>query len=93
MFWSKPCSLALAYDSPYRVEDPDYEGVKRVILKLMLFYSKQSQFIRWANVIYSRVTYQVDRPTIYDGQFIVHIALLQLFLGMFGELTSFKLNF
>ncbi|XP_073143973.1 uncharacterized protein [Henckelia pumila] len=66
MFWSKPCSLALANDSPYRVEDPNYEGAKRVILKLMLFYSKQSQFIRWANVIYSRVTYQVDRPAIYD---------------------------
>lgn len=67
MFWSKPCSLALANESPYRVEDPNYEGVKRFILKLMLFYSKQSQFIRRANVIYSRVTYQVDRPAIYDA--------------------------
>ncbi|GFQ01034.1 ubiquinol-cytochrome-c reductase complex assembly factor 1 [Phtheirospermum japonicum] len=66
MFWSKPSSLALASDSPYRVDDPQYEGIKRAILKLMLFYSKQSQFIRWANAIYSRVTYQVDRPAIYD---------------------------
>ncbi|KAL0400995.1 UNVERIFIED_CONTAM: Ubiquinol-cytochrome-c reductase complex assembly factor 1 [Sesamum latifolium] len=66
MFWSKPCSLALATDSPYRIEDPQYEGVRRFILKLMLFYSKQSQFIRWANVIYHRVIYQVDRPAIYD---------------------------
>ncbi|PIN09712.1 Ubiquinol cytochrome c reductase assembly protein CBP3 [Handroanthus impetiginosus] len=66
MFWSKPCSLALATDSPNRIEDPQYEGIKRFILKLMLFYSKQSQFIRWANVIYRRVIYQVDRPAIYD---------------------------
>ncbi|XP_011076430.1 ubiquinol-cytochrome-c reductase complex assembly factor 1 isoform X2 [Sesamum indicum] len=66
MFWSKPCSLALATDSPNRIEDPQYEGVKRFILKLMLFYSKQSQFIRWANAIYHRVIYQVDRPAIYD---------------------------
>ncbi|KAL6580615.1 hypothetical protein OROMI_008639 [Orobanche minor] len=66
MFWSKPCSLALASDSPNRIEDPQYEGIKRLILRLMLFYSKQSQFIRWANAIYSRVIYQVDRPAIYD---------------------------
>ncbi|CAA0834540.1 ubiquinol-cytochrome C chaperone family protein [Striga hermonthica] len=66
MFWSKPCSIALAPDSPNRIEEPQYEGMKRLILKLMLFYSKQSQHIRWANAIYSRVTYQVDRPAIYD---------------------------
>ncbi|KAH6831983.1 ubiquinol-cytochrome C chaperone family protein [Perilla frutescens var. hirtella] len=66
MFWSKPRSLALAADSPYRIHDPQYEGVKRFMLKLMLFYSKQSQFIRSANAIYSRVLYQVDRPAIYD---------------------------
>ncbi|GFP80970.1 ubiquinol-cytochrome-c reductase complex assembly factor 1 [Phtheirospermum japonicum] len=66
LFWSKPSSLALASDSPYRIDDPHYEGFKRAILKVMLFYSKQSQFIRWANAIYSRVTYQVDRPAIYD---------------------------
>ncbi|KAH6801938.1 ubiquinol-cytochrome C chaperone family protein [Perilla frutescens var. frutescens] len=66
MFWSKPRSLALAADSPYRIHDPQYEGAKRFMLKLMLFYSKQSQFIRSANAIYSRVLYQVDRPAIYD---------------------------
>ncbi|KAK4407570.1 Ubiquinol-cytochrome-c reductase complex assembly factor 1 [Sesamum angolense] len=44
LFWSKPRSLALATDSPYRIEDPQYEGIKRFVLKLMLFYSKQSQF-------------------------------------------------
>ncbi|KAK7250539.1 hypothetical protein RIF29_33042 [Crotalaria pallida] len=38
MFWSKPCSLALPLDSPLRVEDPNYEGIKRFMLKLMLFY-------------------------------------------------------
>ncbi|KAL8049948.1 hypothetical protein ABFX02_06G051800 [Erythranthe guttata] len=67
MFWSKPCSLALAIDSPNRIDDPQYTGVKRVILKLMLFYSKQSQFIRWSNAIYHRVTYQIDRPAIYEA--------------------------
>lgn len=33
----------------------------------MLFYSKQSKSIRGANVIYSRVTSQVDKPPIYNG--------------------------
>lgn len=70
MFLSKPCSLALAADSPYRIGVPEYEGIKRFILKLMLFYSKQSQQIRWANAIYIRVRDQVDRPAIYDGQFL-----------------------
>lgn len=66
MFWSKPHSLELAADSPYRIEDPQYDGIKRFVLKLMLFYSKQSQFIRSANAIYLRVRHQVDRPAIYD---------------------------
>ncbi|XVF08518.1 hypothetical protein REPUB_Repub07fG0009900 [Reevesia pubescens] len=66
MFRSKPCSLALAPDSPLRVEDPKYEGIKRFILKLMLFYSKQSKSIRGANVIYRRVLFQVDKPAIYE---------------------------
>ncbi|XP_057806701.1 uncharacterized protein LOC131021504 [Salvia miltiorrhiza] len=66
LFWSKPRSLALAADSPHRIYDPQYKGIRRFILKLMLFYSKQSQFIRWANAIYIRVRYQVDRPPIYD---------------------------
>lgn len=70
MFWSKPCSLALPPDSPQRVEEPQYEGIQRFILKLMLFYSKQSTSIRGANVIYRRITRQVDRPAIYDGQSI-----------------------
>lgn len=67
MFWSKPSSLALAPDSPLRVDEPKYEGIKRFILKLMLFYSKQSKSIRGANVIYKRVVSQVDKPAIYDG--------------------------
>ncbi|KAJ4706556.1 ubiquinol-cytochrome-c reductase complex assembly factor 1-like [Melia azedarach] len=66
MFWSKPCSLALAPESPLRVEEPKYEGVKRLVLRLMLFYSKQSKSIRGANVIYQRVVSQVDKPAIYD---------------------------
>ncbi|KAK1273271.1 hypothetical protein QJS04_geneDACA012494 [Acorus gramineus] len=65
MFLSKPCSLALAPNSPLRVEEPKYEGIRRVILKLLLFYSKQSRFIRGANVIYDRIISQVDKPGIY----------------------------
>ncbi|OMO94841.1 Ubiquinol-cytochrome c chaperone, CBP3 [Corchorus capsularis] len=66
MFWSKPCSLALAPDSPLRVEDPKFEGIKRIIFKMMFFYSKQSRSIRGASVIYRRVLSQVDKPAIYE---------------------------
>lgn len=67
LFWSKPCSLALARDSPLRVEEPQFEGIRRIIFKLLLFYSKQSKSIRGANVVYRRVVSQVDKPAIYDG--------------------------
>lgn len=66
MFWSKPCSLALAPNSPLRIEEPQFEGIRRIMLKLLLFYSKQSKAIRGANVVYRRIIYQVDRPAIYD---------------------------
>ncbi|KAF3784848.1 Ubiquinol-cytochrome-c reductase complex assembly factor 1 [Nymphaea thermarum] len=65
-FWSKPCSLALPPDSPLRIEDPKYEGLRKVMLKLLLFYSKQSTNIRGANVLYSRIISQVDSASIYD---------------------------
>ena len=73
-FWSKPCSLALAAYSPLRVEDPKYEGIKRIILKMMLFYSKQSKSIRGANMIYRRVLSQVDKPAIYEGMSALYIS-------------------
>ncbi|GMH19730.1 hypothetical protein Nepgr_021571 [Nepenthes gracilis] len=66
MFWSKPSSLALALDSPLRIEDPKYVGIRRIILKLLLFYSKQSKSIRGANVVYKRIISQVDKPAIYN---------------------------
>ncbi|KAG2637017.1 ubiquinol-cytochrome-c reductase complex assembly factor 1-like [Panicum virgatum] len=66
MFLSKPCSLALPPDSPLRAADPQYEGIKRFMLTLLLFYSKQSKAIRGANVVYDRITSQVDSPAIYD---------------------------
>ncbi|XP_038976095.1 uncharacterized protein LOC103716326 [Phoenix dactylifera] len=66
LFWSKPCSLALAPNLPLRVEEPQFEGIRRIMLKLLLFYSKQSKSIRGANVVYQRIKYQVDRPAIYD---------------------------
>ncbi|EHA8591591.1 ubiquinol-cytochrome-c reductase complex assembly factor 1 [Cocos nucifera] len=66
MFWSKPCSLTLAPNSPLRVEEPQFEGIRRIMLTLLLFYSEQSKSIRGANVVYRRIKYQVDRPDIYD---------------------------
>ncbi|XP_024989735.1 ubiquinol-cytochrome-c reductase complex assembly factor 1-like [Cynara cardunculus var. scolymus] len=66
MFRSKPCSLALPPESPLRIEEPNYEGIRQFLLKLMLFYSKQSTSIRAANVIYRRVVSQADKPAIYD---------------------------
>ena len=67
MFSSKPCSLALTHDSPLRIEEPKYEGIRHIIFKLMLFYSKQSKSIRGANVVYRRIVSQVDKPDIYNG--------------------------
>ncbi|KAL9993001.1 putative ubiquinol-cytochrome c chaperone, CBP3 [Helianthus debilis subsp. tardiflorus] len=67
MFRSKPSSLALPPESPLRIEEPTYEGLRHFFLKMMLFYSKQSKSIRQANVIYRRVVSQVDKPVIYDG--------------------------
>lgn len=67
MFLSKPCSLALPKDSPLRMDEPQYEGIKRLFLRMMMFYSKQSKHIRAANVIYQRIVSQVDKPAIYDG--------------------------
>ncbi|CAI0450575.1 unnamed protein product [Linum tenue] len=66
MFWSKPCSLALAPDSRFRIEEPKYEGFRHVIYKMLLFYSKQSKSIRGANVVYRRILHQVDKPAIYE---------------------------
>lgn len=66
MFFSKPCSLALSLKSPLRVEEPNYEGIRRIILKMLLFYSKQSKSIRGANVVYRRIVSQVEKPAIYD---------------------------
>ncbi|KQK16166.1 hypothetical protein BRADI_1g27180v3 [Brachypodium distachyon] len=66
MFLSKPCSLALPPDSPLRAEDPHYEGIKRFMLTLLLFYSKQSKSIRGANAVYHRITSHVDKPDIYE---------------------------
>ncbi|XP_021905526.1 ubiquinol-cytochrome-c reductase complex assembly factor 1 [Carica papaya] len=66
LFLSRPGSLALPPDSPVRVEEPKYEGFRYFMLKFILFYSKQSKSIRGANVIYRRITSQVDKPAIYE---------------------------
>lgn len=69
MFWSKPGSLSLPTNSPLRIEEPKYEGLKHLVFRLLLFYSKQSKSIRGANVMYQRIISQVDQPLIYDGMY------------------------
>ncbi|PKA48765.1 hypothetical protein AXF42_Ash018707 [Apostasia shenzhenica] len=66
MFWSKPNSLALPLGSHLRIEEPQYDGFRHLMLTLLLFYSKQSKSIRGANAVYKRITLQVDKPAIYD---------------------------
>ncbi|KAI3704947.1 hypothetical protein L1987_75177 [Smallanthus sonchifolius] len=66
MFRSKPISLALPPGSPQRINEPNYKGIHSFILRLMLFYSKQSTSIRAANVIYRRVVSQVENPLVYE---------------------------
>ncbi|KAJ0959695.1 hypothetical protein J5N97_029733 [Dioscorea zingiberensis] len=88
MFWSKPTSLALAPNSPLRIEEPKFEGFRYIMLKLLLFYSKQSKSIRGANVVYRRITSQVDKPAIYDvfhleKTFKTTYALLVLHMWLF----------
>ncbi|ONK56349.1 uncharacterized protein A4U43_C10F7500 [Asparagus officinalis] len=88
LFWSKPCSLALAPNSPLRIEEPQYAGIRHFILKLMLFYSKQSKSIRGANVVYRRIISQVDKPAVYDvfqleKTFKTTFALLVLHMWLF----------
>ncbi|KAD5961333.1 hypothetical protein R6Q59_014281 [Mikania micrantha] len=66
MFCSKPVSLVLEHGSPQRINEPNYKGIRLIMLRLMLFYSKQSTSIRAANVIYGRVVSQVENPVVYD---------------------------
>ncbi|KAG6500841.1 ubiquinol-cytochrome-c reductase complex assembly factor 1-like [Zingiber officinale] len=67
LFWSRPCSLSLPPNSPLRVAEPSFEGIKHIILKMMLFYSKRSESIRRAKIVYRRITSQVDKSAIYDA--------------------------
>lgn len=90
MFWSKPCSLALAADSPLRVEEPKYEGIKHTIFKLLLFYSKQSQSIRGANVVYKRIISQVEKPLIYEGESsLMLLLMIRISLDFFSFIFYF----
>ncbi|WOK97558.1 hypothetical protein Cni_G06266 [Canna indica] len=52
LFWSKPCSLTLPFKSPLRVEEPQYDGFRRIALKLMLFYNANVNDL--ANVIWRK---------------------------------------
>ncbi|PKU77555.1 hypothetical protein MA16_Dca013676 [Dendrobium catenatum] len=88
LFWSKPSSLALPPGSPLRIEEPQYEGLRHIMLKLLLFYSKQSRSIRGANAVYRRIISQVDKPAIYDvfnleNTFRTTFSLLVLHMWLF----------
>lgn len=65
-FMSKPRSLALPPNSTLSVQEPEFKGFYRFILRLLLYYSKESRYIRTTEVLYKRIVYQVDRPEIYD---------------------------
>ncbi|CAK9220315.1 unnamed protein product [Sphagnum troendelagicum] len=61
----KPRSLSLDPTSKFRVQDPSPTGFGGAMLKLLGYYSKQSQLIRGANTLYSRISMQVDKPELY----------------------------
>jgi hypothetical protein len=91
MFLSKPCSLALPPDSPHRAVDPQFKGIRRFLLTLLLFYSKQSKSIRGANVVYDRITSQVDTPAIYDGKLPTYYRICLFFHVIFVSVFHFAL--
>ncbi|KAJ0959711.1 hypothetical protein J5N97_000623 [Dioscorea zingiberensis] len=73
MFWSKPTSLALAPNSPLRIEEPKFEGFRYIMLKLLLFYSKQSKSIRGANVVYPTDHFTEGKEGSEFGQYLYEI--------------------
>ncbi|CAM8964163.1 unnamed protein product [Rhodiola kirilowii] len=66
MFWSKPCSLALLPDSPLRIEEPKFEGLKHNISRCCFFIVSRASPSEGANVVYIRLASQVDKSAIYD---------------------------
>lgn len=63
-------SLSLDFSSRFRLVDPAPEGFKRTVLKLLGYYGKQSRLIRGANILYSRISSQVDQPELYASEFL-----------------------
>jgi hypothetical protein len=67
----KPRSLSLDPTSKFRVQDPSPTGFGGAMLKLLGYYSKQSQLIRGANTLYSRISMQVDKPELYASESVI----------------------
>ncbi|KAL3700392.1 hypothetical protein R1sor_018414 [Riccia sorocarpa] len=62
---SKPRSLGLDSSSPLRVSDPPPNGLSGVALKLLGFYSRESQLIRGTKTLYARISSHADTPELY----------------------------
>ena len=68
-FMSKPCSLVLPTNSKLSRQEPEFKSVYRFILRLLLYYSKESNYIQNAEVLYKKIVYQVDMSEIWYIQF------------------------
>lgn len=64
----KARSLSLDSSSRLRVVDPSPSGFAHTALKLLGYYGKQSQLIRGANTLYSRISIQVNQPELYASE-------------------------
>ncbi|KAG6549688.1 hypothetical protein Mapa_008667 [Marchantia paleacea] len=62
---TKPKPLSLNPNSPLRVTDPPPTGLSGVALKLLGFYSRESQLIRGSKILYTRISAQADKRDLY----------------------------
>jgi hypothetical protein len=82
----KPRSLSLDPTSKFRVQDPSPTGFAGAMLKLLGYYSKQSQLIRGANTLYSRISMQVDKPELYASESVItNTTLIHLHMCRFSH--------
>ncbi|CAM6117544.1 unnamed protein product [Calypogeia fissa] len=65
LFFSKAKPLSLDEGSPLRVVDPPPVGFSGMALKLLGFYSRESQLIRGSKTLYARISNHVERPELY----------------------------
>ncbi|KAL2651388.1 hypothetical protein R1flu_019516 [Riccia fluitans] len=65
IFGSKTRSLGLDSSSPLRVTDPPPSGLSGIALKLLGFYSRESQLIRGSRTLYTRISSHAETPELY----------------------------